>query len=184
MVLPVYVYGQPVLRKVAQDIDKDYKGLEKLISDMRDTMAKAEGIGLAAPQIGKSIRLFIIDADVLKEDYPELEGFNKVFINAEIVEEFGDDVVHSEGCLSVPTIREDVKRADGIRIKYLDENFVEHDEEYEGFGARIIQHEYDHIDGLLFVDHLSAIKKRLLKGRLGNISKGNVNIGYRIKAAK
>ena len=119
MILPVYVYGQPVLRKVAENITKDYKGLEQLISDMKETMLRAEGIGLAAPQVGFPIRLFVIDADPLKEDFPELEGFRKVFINAQIVEEFGDDVVEQEGCLSVPGIREDVKRPDGIRIKYV-----------------------------------------------------------------
>ncbi len=184
MILPVYVFGQPVLRKVAEDITKEYTDLDKLLNDMHDTMYRAEGIGLAAPQIGLPIRLFIIDADPLKEDFPELEGFKKVFINARIVELSGKDVAYTEGCLSLPTIREEVKRPSKVRIKYMDANFVEHDEIYEGFGARIIQHEYDHIDGKLFVDHLNPLKRRLLKGRLNDVSKGNVDIAYRIKTAK
>lgn len=182
MILPVYVYGQPVLRKVASEIDDDYEGLSQLIDDMYETMYKAEGIGLAAPQIGRPIRLFIIDATPMEEDFPELKDFNKVFINAEIIERDGESVTDGEGCLSLPLIREDVKRPSKIRIQYLDKDFVEHDEVYEGFAARVIQHEYDHIEGKLFVDYLSPLKKRFLKSKLTAIAKGKVNASYRIKA--
>lgn len=184
MILPVYVYGQPVLRKVAEEIDEDYEGLAQLIDDMFETMYHSEGIGLAAPQIGKSIRLFTIDATPMEEDFPELKDLKKTFINAEIVEREGENVVENEGCLSLPNIREDVTRPSKIRIVYDDENFVEHDEVYEGFAARVIQHEYDHIEGTLFIDHLSPLKKRFLKSKLNAIANGKVNINYRIKVAK
>ena len=184
MILPVYVYGQPVLRKVAEEIDANYEGLDQLIDDMYETMYKAEGVGLAAPQIGLPIRLFVIDATPMEEDYPDLKGFKKVFINAEIIEREGEKVNDSEGCLSLPNIREDVLRPSKVRIIYYDQDFVEHDEEYEGFAARIIQHEYDHIEGKLFIDYLSPLRKRFLKSKLTAISKGNVDISYRIKTVK
>ncbi|MBN2167142.1 MAG: peptide deformylase [Marinilabiliaceae bacterium] len=184
MILPVYLYGQPVLRKVAEEIDENYEGLHQLIEDMYETMYKSDGIGLAAPQIGLSIRLFVIDATPMEEDYPELKDFKKVFINAEILEIYGDEMDESEGCLSLPGIRENVTRQSKIRIIYQDENFVEHDETYIGFAARVIQHEYDHTEGTLFIDHLSQLKKRFLKGKLNSISKGNVDVNYRIKSQK
>lgn len=183
MILPVVVYGHPVLRKVAEDITPDYEGLSQLIDNMFQTMYKAEGVGLAAPQVGQAIRLFVIDASPMEEDYPELKDFKKTFINAHIVETSGEIVSDSEGCLSLPGIREDVKRPSTVRIKYVDENFVEHDEVYSGWGARVIMHEYDHIDGKMFVDHLSPLKKKFIKGKLLNITKGNVDVSYRIKTA-
>jgi len=184
MILPVVVYGHPVLRKIAEDITPEYEGLSQLIDDMYQTMYRAEGIGLAAPQIGLPIRLFVIDATPLEDDYPELKGFNKTFINAHIIERDGELVAESEGCLSLPTIREDVQRPSRVRIQYVDRYFVEHDEVYHGFAARVIQHEYDHIDGKLFIDYLSPLKKRFLKGKLTNITKGNVDVSYKIKIPK
>ena len=184
MIYPVVVFGHPVLRKVANDITSDYDGLSDVITNMFETMYRADGVGLAAPQIGKSIRLFIIDADPLKDDFPELAGFKKVFINAEIIERDGKEVSMSEGCLSLPSINEDVKRPSKIRMRYLDEKFISHEVEYSGFAARVIQHEYDHIDGKLFIDYLNPLKKRLLKGKLNSISKGKVNLGYKIKTAQ
>ena len=180
MIYPIVVYGNPVLRKVATEITPDYEGLETLIADMYDTMKKSEGIGLAAPQIGKSIRLFLIDADELKDDYPELAGFKKTFINAHIINKNEEQVTYSEGCLSLPGIREDVKRPSTITIRYMNEKFETVEETYDGFTARIIQHEYDHIEGKLFVDHLSPLRKRLLKGKLTAITKGTVPTSYRV----
>ncbi|ASB48325.1 peptide deformylase [Alkalitalea saponilacus] len=181
MIYPVVVYGHPVLRKVAEEIESDYEGLSQLIEDMWETMYKADGVGLAAPQIGIPIRLFVIDGNDMAEDFPELEGFKRVFINAEIVEFEGSKVNEAEGCLSLPGIREEVSRPSKIRIRYDDENFVEHDEVYEGFAARIIQHEYDHIEGKLFVDYLSPLRKRLIKRRLNAISEGKAETSYKIK---
>jgi peptide deformylase len=180
MILPVYVYGHPVLRKVSVDIDKDYEGFDKLLKDMWQTMYETDGVGLAAPQIGKNIRLFVIDADPFKELDPKAEGFKKVFINAEILERDGEKWPMTEGCLSVPNIHEDVYREDKVRIRYLDENWEEHEEEYDGYRARVIQHEYDHIEGKLFIDHVSPLKKRLLKGKLAAISKGKAKCHYRV----
>jgi len=183
MILPVTVYGHPVLRKVAEEIDEDYVGLEKLIDDMWQTMYHTDGIGLAAPQIGKGIRLMVIDASPMAEDFPELEGFKRVMINP-IITEFGDDNCNeSEGCLSLPGIREEVKRPTKIKIEYENKNFDLIEEELEGFAARVVQHEYDHVEGKLFVDHLSPLKKRLLKGKLTAISKGKIDVSYRIKTA-
>ena len=184
MIYPVVVYGHPVLRKVAEDFTPEYEGLEQLIDDMFETMYKADGIGLAGPQIGLSRRIFIIDAEPLAEDLPELSGFKKVFINARIIERDGEKVTDKEGCLSLPGISEDVARQSRVRIKYVDADFNEHEEVYKGWAARIIQHEYDHIDGILFVDHLAALKRRLLKGKLNAITKGKVDINYRIKLPK
>ena len=181
MKYPVTVYGDPILRKRAKEIKKDHKDLDKIIENMWETMYYSDGVGLAAPQIGKSIRLFIIDASSGADEEPELEGFKKVFINPEIIETFGDEWVMNEGCLSLPEIREDVTREDGVVIKYFDENFEEHTEEYKGFAGRVIQHEYDHLEGKLFIDYLSPLRKRLLKGKLLNISKGKVQPHYRIK---
>ncbi len=188
MTLPIVAYGDPVLRKTGKDIDKDYPDLDQLISNMWETMYKANGVGLAAPQIGRAIRLFVIDADPFSEDedLPEterdmLKDFKRVFINAEILEEEGKNWSFNEGCLSIPDIREDVSRKKTITIRYLDENFKEHTETFGGLLARVIQHEYDHIEGILFTDKLSSLKRRLLKGKLTNISKGNIVVDYKMR---
>ncbi|WP_372775216.1 peptide deformylase [Mangrovibacterium sp.] len=180
MIYPITVYGEPLLRKIAQPIEKDYPNFDQLVKDMFDTMYFSDGVGLAAPQIGLSIRMFVIDASTAAEEEPELEGFKKAFINPEILELKGDEWVMNEGCLSLPEIREDVSRPEFIKIKYLDENFVEHIEEYGGFAARVIQHEYDHLEGKLLIDYLTPLKKRMLKSRLTNITKGKVKTSYRI----
>jgi peptide deformylase len=179
MIYPILVYGHPVLKKVSDDIDRSYEGLEKLISDMFETMYNADGLGLAAPQIGKSIRLFVIDGEALAEDDPTLKGFKKVFINAHITERSGDSVPMNEGCLSIPNIREEVKRESHVRIEYYDENWVFHDEVYEGYQARVIQHEYDHLDGKLFVEKINPLRKQLIRGKLTDISKGKFESDYR-----
>ncbi len=188
MILPIVAYGDPVLRKVAKDINKDYPNLETLISNMWDTMYNAHGVGLAAPQIGLPIRLFLVDTSPFADDeelseteQEQLKDFKKVFINAKIEEESGDDWNFNEGCLSIPDIREDVKRKPEIRITYLDEEFNSHTEVYDGLLARVIQHEYDHIQGILFTDKLSSLKKRLLKSRLDKISKGKISIDYKMR---
>ncbi len=185
MILPIVAYGDPVLRKEGEDIDKDYPDLEKLISDMWETMYNAHGVGLAAPQIGKSIRLFLVDTagfvDEEEEDTEGLKDFKKVFINAEIIEEDGNDFVFNEGCLSIPDVRGDVDRPERIRIQYRDENWKEYDEVYTGLKARVIQHEYDHIDGILFTDYLSPLRKNMLKKKLKQISKGQIKVAYRMK---
>ena len=178
MIYPILVYGHPVLKKVASDIEKDYPGLEKLIEDMFETMHYAEGLGLAAPQIGKSIRMFVIDGEPIAEDEPELAGFKKVFINAKIVEKVGDQVPMNEGCLSIPNIREEVKRESHIRLQYYDEKWEYHDEVFDGYKARVIQHEYDHLDGILFPDRINPLRRRLLKGKLTDISKGKFEADY------
>lgn len=180
MIYPIVMYGDPVLRQRAKAIEKG-TDLKQLIDDMYETMHGASGIGLAAPQIGKSIRLFIVDGTVL-EDEPDMQDFKKAFVNPEILEELGTPWEYEEGCLSIPTIREKVSRKEKLRIRYFDENWDPHEEEYDGMKARIIQHEYDHIEGKLFVDYLPALKKRLLKGKLADISKGKVDTEYRIIA--
>ncbi|MGE8514152.1 MAG: peptide deformylase [Chryseobacterium culicis] len=190
MILPIRAFGDPVLRKVGKDIDKDYPELQELIDNMFETMYSANGIGLAAPQIGLDIRIFIIDVTPLAEDEDyedikdELAEFKKVFINARILEESGEEWKFNEGCLSIPDIREDVKRKGTIVIEYYDENFVKHTETFSDIRARVIQHEYDHIEGVLFTDHLSALKKKLVKGKLTKISQGDVNIGYKMRFPK
>lgn len=184
MVYPVVVFGSPLLRKVAKEIDENYEGLEKLISDMYETMYTADGVGLAAPQIGKSIRLFVIDATPMAEDDPSLEGFKKVFINPQITERTGDSWGFVEGCLSIPEIREEVNRPSDLIIQYYDEKFNFYEEKYNGIKARIIQHEYDHLDGILFVDLVSPLKKKLLKGKLTNITKGKTSAAYKTKILK
>ncbi|MDC7998876.1 peptide deformylase [Gilvibacter sediminis] len=188
MILPIVAFGDPVLRKKAVDIKEDHPDLDVLLENMFETMYGAHGIGLAAPQVGRSIRLFLVDATPFEddEDLPEeerkmLSTFKKVFINAQILKEEGDEWAFNEGCLSIPDIREDVFRQETITIKYLDENFKEHTDTYSGIAARIIQHEYDHIEGILFTDKLSPLKKRLIKGKLNNISKGKVNIDYKMR---
>ena len=181
MILPIVAFGTPVLKNKTKNIDKDYEGLSELIENMFETMYEASGVGLAAPQIGKSIRLFVVDASPFEEDDPELKDFQQVFVNPEIIEEVGEEWSFNEGCLSIPHIREDVKRKPKIRIRYQDEYFNTYEEEFEGIAARIIQHEYDHIEGVLFTDYLSPLKKRLLKRKLNDISKGNIRVDYRMK---
>lgn len=181
MILPVVVYGHPILRKETDEIDEDYEGLKELIENMWQTMYHTDGIGLAAPQIGKAIRLFVIDADPMSDEFPELKDFKRVYINPIITEFYeGEYCIESEGCLSLPGIREDVKRPTKIKIEYEDENFELKEEVLDGFAARVVQHEYDHLEATLFVDHLSPLKKRLLKGKLSAISKGKVSVNYRI----
>jgi peptide deformylase len=179
MVYPIVVYGHPVLRKVAADIDRDFSGLKELISDMFETMYHADGLGLAAPQVGKSIRLFVIDGKPAAEDEPAFANFKKAFINARIIDKSGDLVLMSEGCLSIPALREEVNRESHIRITYYDEEWNFHDEVYEGYVARVIQHEYDHLDGIMFTDKVSPLRKRLLKSKLTAISKGKFEADYR-----
>lgn len=178
MIYPIVAYGHPVLKKKAVEVKKDAFDLVQLAEDMFETMHNAMGIGLAAPQIGKSIRMFVADGSALEDE--EMLDFKKVFINPVIINEFGEDWTFEEGCLSIPSIREDVIRLENLRIRYFDENWQEHEEEFGGMKARIIQHEFDHIEGILFTDHLSAFKKRLLKSKLTNISKGIVTVDYRM----
>ncbi|TCO89751.1 peptide deformylase [Bacteroides heparinolyticus] len=184
MILPVYVYGQPVLRKVAEDITPDYPNLKELIDNMFETMDNAEGVGLAAPQIGLPVRVVTIDLDVLSDDFPEYKGFRKAYINAHILEVSGEEVSMDEGCLSLPGVHEPVKRANRIRVKYLDENLVEHDEVIEGYLARVMQHEFDHLDGKMFIDHLSPLRKQMIKGKLNAILKGKAHCTYKVKTVK
>jgi len=179
MILSIALYGHPVLRKKAENIDKNYPGLEELIRDMFETMYQSDGVGLAAPQVNKSIRLFVIDASPYGEEEPELKDFKKVFINAQIVERSEEMQQFNEGCLSLPGIREDVKRHLRIKMQYYDENFEYHEEEFTGTPAVIIQHEYDHTDGILFVDRLSALKKRLIRNKLKAIEENKVKVKYR-----
>lgn len=178
MKLPIVAYGDPVLRKVCTDIDESYPDLQQLIANMFDTMYAASGVGLAAPQVNLPIRLFIVDIGPDEDGKP---GYKKVFINAHILEETGEPWAFNEGCLSIPDIREDVFRKPNIRIKYLDENFVAHEEEVTGMPARVIQHEYDHIEGKLFTDTLGILRKRMLKSKLDSIAKGKVRTDYKMR---
>lgn len=190
MILPIRAFGDPVLRKVGKNIDKDYPELQELIDNMFETMYSANGIGLAAPQIGLDIRLFVVDVSPLAEDEDyidiagELKDFRKVFINAKILEETGEEWKFNEGCLSIPDVREDVKRKETIVIEYLDENFEKHTETFSDIRARVIQHEYDHIEGILFTDHLSSLKKKLVKGKLQKIVKGETDVNYKMRFPK
>lgn len=179
MIFPVCVYGHPVLRKLAREIDEDYKDLDQFIKDMFETMYISDGIGLASPQVGKSIRLFIIDASPLEDEDPAFGDFKKVFINPQIIEKKGDKSNFNEGCLSIPNLREEVAREPEIRIQYYDEDFNFYDEDYSGTISRVIQHEYDHLEGILFTDRVSPIRKRLLKGKLTGISKGKFEASYK-----
>ena len=188
MILPIVAYGDPVLRKVAVAIDAEFPDLEKLINNMKETMYNASGVGLAAPQIGKAIRLFLIDAspfaeddDLSEEERTVLKSFNRVFINPKILEEEGEEWLFNEGCLSIPEVREDVSRQPKITIEYQDEHFTIHTETLEGLAARVFQHEYDHIEGILFTDKLSTLKKRIIKKKLENISKGKISADYRMR---
>ena len=179
MIYPIVVYGDPVLKKRGEDIDKDELDVKQLSADMFETMEAANGIGLAAPQIGKSLRMFVVDGTPIDDE--DMADFRKVFINPVIEEETGEEWAFEEGCLSIPEIREEVERQEKLRIRYFDENWEEHEDEFDGMKARIIQHEYDHIEGILFTDHISPFKRKILKGKLTNISKGKVTPDYRIK---
>ena len=182
MILPIYTYGQPVLRKEAVDITPDYPNLKTLIADMFETMYRSDGVGLAAPQIGKAIRLVVITLDSLKEDFPEYAGFNKAYINPHILEVDNTKTESmEEGCLSLPGIHEPVRRPTRIRVKYLDEDFNEHDEWVEGFLARVMQHEFDHLDGHVFIDRISPLRKQMIRSKLNALLKGTVSCNYKIK---
>ncbi|MEI6555689.1 MAG: peptide deformylase [Paludibacter sp.] len=183
MILPIYTYGNAVLRKVAEPVKADYPNLNTLIGNMFDTMYHAEGVGLAAPQVGLAIRLLVIDLSPYKEDNPEMGAFKAVMINPQIVERSLGVIAGEEGCLSIPGIHETVLRAEKIKIEYLDEQFVEHIEEFEGFIARVIQHEFDHLEGHLFTDRVSPIRRQLLKSKLTNIVKGKSSAAYKVKSA-
>ncbi|MCL5129761.1 MULTISPECIES: peptide deformylase [unclassified Algibacter] len=187
MILPIVAYGDPVLKRKATEITEDYPKLDALVDNMFETMYNAYGVGLAAPQIGLPIRMFLVDTtpfsedeELTEEEQKSLDGFKRVFINAEITNEEGEEWAFNEGCLSIPDVREDVFRKPTITIEYLDENFKSHTETFDGLVARVIQHEYDHIQGVLFTDKLSSLKKRLIKGRLSNISKGKIKVDYRM----
>lgn len=192
MILPIVAYGTPVLRKVAKDIDSSYPDLETLIANMWETLENSNGVGLAAPQINKDIRLFLVHSALIfdnkdeddEEKFPDSPGIKQVFINARITHRAGDDWPYNEGCLSIPTIREDVMRPEEITIEYLDENFQPHTDTFNGITARIIQHEYDHIEGKLFIDYLKPLKKKLLQRKLSDISKGNVRVDYKMLFSK
>jgi peptide deformylase len=188
MILPIVAYGSPVLRKVCDDITPDYPALDKLVADMWETMYNSNGVGLAAPQINKDIRLFVIDSEQIfankdedeELDYPDAPGYKGVFINAHIAEQQGKEWSYNEGCLSIPKIREDVSRMEQVTLEYEDENFNHHTKTFNGITARIILHEYDHIEGKLFIDHIKPLKRKLLQGKLADIAKGKIKVDYRM----
>lgn len=188
MVFPIVAYGHPVLRKIAEDISADFPNLPKLIADMWETMYASAGVGLAAPQVNKNIRLFVVDTaqmfngmkEAEKEEYPDGPGIKSVFINAHIVELSGEEWSYNEGCLSIPKIREDISRNETVRLRYLDENFEQQEQEFNGLTARVILHEYDHIEGKLFIDYLPPLKRKLMKGKLNDISRGIVKVDYKM----
>ena len=182
MLLPIYLYGQSVLRKKAADVPADYPELKTLADNMFQTMTKANGVGLAAPQVGLALRMLVVDGTVLSDDFPECEGFRRCMINPVVVEQSVETNTRDEGCLSIPGIYESVKRPDWIVIRYLDTDMVEHEERLTGYAARMALHEYDHLDGTMFVDHLSALRKQLIKNKLSAIIKGKVNCSYKYKA--
>lgn len=192
MILPIVAYGADVLRKTGKEITPDYPDLKKLIDDMWETMYASNGVGLAAPQINRDIRLFVVDssqmfANMDEEEtllYPDRPGIKQVFINAQVEELLGDDWLYNEGCLSIPKIREDIYRAEEVTIRYMDETFTEHVKTFDGITARVILHEYDHIEGKLFIDYLKPLKRKLLKGKLDDISKGKVNVDYKMMFVK
>lgn len=184
MIYPIYIYGSSVLREEAEEITKDYPELGQLVADMFETMYASEGVGLAAPQIGKSIRVFVVDTSPFAPHDPASAGYKRVFINPEIYEESDIEVLMSEGCLSIPGMHEDVYRPEKIRIRYFDENFIEHDEELDGWRARAVQHEYDHIDGILFTDNVSPLRKTLIRNKLSSMAKGKFEAEYRTKQVK
>lgn len=192
MILPIVAYGSPILRRVSQEIDADYPGLEKLLADMWETLYNSNGVGLAAPQINKDIRLFLVDSEQIfenqeedeKDEFPDAPGYKGVFINAQIIELTGNEWSYNEGCLSIPKIREDIIRQESVTLEYLDENFVEHTRTFNGITARVILHEYDHTEGKLFIDYLKPLRRTLMKRRLDDISKGKVKMDYRMVFVK
>lgn len=192
MILPIVAYGAPVLRKVARDITPEYPDLQKLIADMWETMYESNGVGLAAPQINRDIRMFVVDSTQIFENQEEDEkgkyadepGIKRVFINAHVVSTEGKEWAYNEGCLSIPKIREDVMRPEAVTLSYLDENLQEHTETFHGITARVIQHEYDHIEGKLFIDYLKPLRRKMLQGKLNDISKGKVRVDYKMTLAK
>lgn len=184
MILPIYAYGQAVLRKIAQPIEPDYKDLPVLIEDMYETMYSAHGVGLAAPQIGKDIRLFVVDSLQLEKPEKNFKGFKKAFINAQMLDESGDLWMYEEGCLSIPDIHADIERKPVIHLRYMDENWVEHTETFEGINARVIQHEYDHIEGILFIDRMKPLKRRMINRKLEKIKKGEIDIDHPMRFSK
>ena len=184
MILPIYTYGQPVLRKVAEDIDADYPELKQLVENMFETNERADGVGLAAPQIGLPIRVVIVDLRPLAEDMPEYAEFKRAYINGYIVDEEGETIVMDEGCLSLPGIHEKVPRAERVRVQDVDENFVEHDEWVDGFLARVLQHEFDHLEGKVFTDRISPLRRQMNKGKFNALLTGKVRCDYKIKVAK
>ena len=184
MIYPIVVYGSPVLRTVAKEISADYPNLKQFLDDLFETMYKADGMGLAAPQVGKSIRIFVVDGTSLEDDEPSMKDFKKTFINPKILELEGESMVMNEGCLSLPKLREDVNRYNKVKIRYYDENFNFFEEEYEGLKARVIQHEYDHLEGVLFIDKIPPLRRKLLKGKLNDITKLKVDVHYKTKLQK
>lgn len=184
MILPIYVYGQPVLKRKADPVEGPAAEVIELITDMWETMYKAQGVGLAAPQIGQSVRVFVVDTTVMEDDEKEFKGIKRVFINAEKVGEEGDLWEYEEGCLSIPQIRADVERPALIRLRYLDENFVAHEEVFDGMNARVIQHEYDHIEGILFTERIKPLKRRMIRRKLENLRKGIVDADYPVRVTR
>ena len=181
MILPIYLYGHPILRKGTQDISPDYPHLKELLANMFETMYKAEGVGFAAPQVGLSDRIVVVDLSSLAEDHPDCKDFKRVFINAHILEKSDETSVLEEGCLSVPDIHEKISRSKWVRLHYLDENLQPHDEVFEGYPARCIQHEYDHLEGIVFTDHVSGMRKQMISSKLNRIRDGRVNCSYKVK---
>lgn len=184
MVFPICIYGSGVLRAETENIAEGFEGLEKLVEDMFETMYDSDGVGLAAPQIGKALRLFVIDTTVVDEEGEEPKGLRKAFVNPEIYDFLGDEISCEEGCLSIPGIHENVMRPAGVRIRYMDEKMQPHDDTFDGFVARVIQHEYDHLEGKMFVDRLTPLRKTLLKGKLTSMSKGKYSASYKTKLIK
>ena len=192
MILPIAAYGSPILRVVCKDITADYPGLSKLVEDMWDTMYSSSGVGLAAPQVSRDIRLFVVDSSQMfanqeeedKDKYPDAPGIKQVFINAHIRELDGEEWLYNEGCLSIPKIREDIYRNEKVTLDYMDEHFEPHTTTFSGLTARVILHEYDHIDGKLFIDYMKPLKRKLLKGKLDDISKGKISVDYRMAFPK
>ena len=182
MILPVYLYGQPVLRKEAEEVPMDYPDLKQLVANMFETMYNADGVGLAAPQVGLSLRLLVIDADVMGDDFPECKGFKRAMINPVFLEKSEEEVSMEEGCLSLPGVHEKVARSVKVRVKYLDEDLKEHEETVEGFAARVVQHECEHLEGLVFIDNISGIRRQLNKSKLNSIIKGSARCSYKAKA--
>ena len=184
MILPIYTYGQPVLRKVAEDIDANYPELKQLVENMYETNERADGVGLAAPQIGLPIRVVIVDLRPLAEDMPEYADFKRAYINGYIVEAEGETILMDEGCLSLPGIHEKVPRAERVRVQYVDEDFVEHDEWVDGYLARVLQHEFDHLEGKVFTDRISPLRRQMNKGKFNALLSGKVRCDYKVKVAK